>query len=111
MKSDPKQTFYLCKYFEYEYDEFGENRWCHNPRRGRRKCNIEYIFCMKYCPFFKKDKDSKFTINLTDYDMSRIRDAKKKLAKRKAKKIADKKAAEQAEYQTYLRLKKKYENQ
>lgn len=111
MKSDPKQTFYLCKYFKYEYDDFGKYCWCHNPKSNKRECDVDYKFCMRFCPYYKKDEGSKWTVVLTDGNRALIKDAKKKLAEWKAKKIADKKAAEQAEYQTYLRLKKKYENQ
>lgn len=104
------ETFYGCSHFEYEYDDFGKYCWCRNPKNPSNRCDVEHEFCMKFCPWYKKDEGSKFTVVLTDCNRALMRVAKKKLAEWKAKKIADKMAAEQAEYQTYLRLKRKYEN-
>lgn len=109
MKSEKKHTFYKCKHFEYEYDGFGKYCWCHNPKTQNRECDVKYTFCMKFCPYYKKDNNEKFTIALTDYDKEMMAEAKKKLAEWKSERAAEKAAAEKAEYERYLQLKKKYE--
>ena len=109
MKSEKKYTFHSCKHFEYEYDGYGKYCWCHNPKSNKRECDVKYTFCMKFCPYYKKDKNSPITIALTDDDRELMASARKKLAEWKSERAAEKIAAEKAEYQTYLRLKKKYE--
>lgn len=65
---------------------------------------------MKFCPYYKKDKNSPITITLTDHDREMMFFARKKLAEWKKQRTAEKIAAAKSEYETYLRLKKKYEN-
>lgn len=109
MTTDKQYTFHTCKHFEYEYDGYDKYCWCNNPKSNKRECDVDYTFCMQFCPYYKKDKNSPITITLTDDAKELMASARKKLAEWKSERAAEKAAAEKAEYQTYLRLKEKYE--
>ena len=104
-----KVRVYDCDHYEFDYDDLGKFYWCHCKDNPKRECDVDWIFCMKYCPYFKKKPGSFRLVELTERDKMRIEQAKKKLEDWKAAKSAEKAALEQAEYELYLRLKTKYE--
>ena len=104
-----RQRVYDCAYYEFEYDDLGKYYWCHNPDNPNRQCDVHWIFCMKFCPYFKRKPGSYRVFEVTERDRQLMEEAKKNLEAWKSEKAAAKAAAEKAEYETYLRLKKKYE--
>ena len=106
-----KTRVYECEHFEFEYDGFDKYCWCHNPKNPDRMCDVQWKVCAKFCPYFskKKGRDAYVMLELTEYDKELMAEAKKKLEEWKAARAAEKAAAEKAEYETYLCLKKKYE--
>ena len=104
-----KQRLYECKYFEFEYDDLGKNYWCHNQENPNRECDVEWKVCMKFCPYFKRKPGSYRVFEVTERDRLLMDEAKKKLEEWKADKETQRIEAERAEYQEYIRLKKKYE--
>lgn len=107
---DKKVRVYECKHFEFEYDDLGKYCWCHNPEHPGRECDVDYKICMQYCPYFSKNEDEYVLIEVSDHEKAVVAEAKKKLEAWKVAKAAAKAAAEKAEYEMYLRLKSKYEN-
>ena len=106
-----KTRVYKCEHFEFEYDDLGRYCWCHNPKNPSRECDVQWKVCAKYCPYYKKKtgRSAYVMIELNENDKELMAEAKKKLEAWKAARAAEKAAAEKAEYETYLRLKKKYE--
>ena len=103
-------TFYECSHFEYEYDDLGKFCWCHNRNNPSTTCEVDYKYCMQFCPYYKKNLSRPITIILTDYDRERMSESKRNLAAWKKQRASDRASAAKSEYETYLRLKKKYEN-